>query len=260
MDLVTGSSELQLIIELAVQGLRLRNYPIRGHPEPNAIPKNTKTAAERLSLLHASMQAWRTLHPFASASISLGRYEYEIGEGTFGHALKDSANQFRGLEFQRLYVEQGHGKECSSWLRYADLGINLADFSFDLSEDLLVLVEDPHENAHMHRKYVHRGLVVLAILIRSRIPKRVRILALSDRGSHPLARTMYLESPGKEPWYQCDIKISGSIVGVHFAFPHQLALDYGRLSVWNWRSGDLLHVSEGLPLCIMAHGAIDAYL
>jgi hypothetical protein len=91
-----------------------------------------------------------------SASIPLERYEYEIGEGVFGHALKDNRNRFRGLEFQRLYLEvQDEGKQCATWLKYSDFGINLADFSFDLSEDLLVLVEDPHDGLDMHTKYVY---------------------------------------------------------------------------------------------------------
>jgi hypothetical protein len=153
---VKGSSELQLIIELAVQGLRLRNYPIRKHHGGELSSANKKSAIEKLSSLHESAQAWRALRPFVSASIPLERYEYEIDEGIFGHALKDNLNRFRGLEFQRLYLEaEQEGKQCSTWLRYDDFGINLTDFSFDISEDLLVLVEDPPDQLGIHSKYVY---------------------------------------------------------------------------------------------------------
>ena len=72
----------------------------------------------------------------------------------FGHALKDEENRFRGLEFQKLWIEEDKsGKnECPTWRRYADFGIDLADFSFDLSENLLVLVEDPPFGDNMHTK------------------------------------------------------------------------------------------------------------
>ena len=152
-DLVKGSSELQLIIELAVQGLRLRNYPIRNHQGGKLSFTQKKSAIDELSSLHKSTQAWQALRPFVSASIPLERYEYEIDEGIFGHALKGDLDRFRGLEFQRLYLDAEHeGQQCSTWLKYDDFGINLADFSFDISEDLLVLVEDPHHPLDMPTK------------------------------------------------------------------------------------------------------------
>jgi hypothetical protein len=154
-DLVKGSSELQLIIELAVQGLRPRNYPIRNHQGAKLNFTKKKLAIDELSSLHKSTRAWQTLRPFVSASIPLERYEYEIDEGVFGHALRNDLNRFRGLEFHRLYLEaEKEGKQCSTWLRYNDFGIYLADFSFDISENLLVLVEDPHDQLDMPTKYV----------------------------------------------------------------------------------------------------------
>jgi hypothetical protein len=155
-DLVKGSSELQLIIELAVQGLRLRNYPIRDHQGAKLNFTKKKLAIDELSSLHKSTRAWQTLRPFVSASIPLERYEYEIDEGVFGHALRDDLSRFRGLEFHRLYLQAEHeGKQCSTWLRYDDFGMYLADFSFDISEDLLVLVEDPHHQLDLATKYVY---------------------------------------------------------------------------------------------------------
>jgi hypothetical protein len=155
-DLVNGSSELQLIIELAVQGLRPRNYPIRNNQAAKLNFTKKKSTIDELSSLHKSTRAWQTLRPFVSASIPLERYEYEIDEGVFGHALKDDLNRFRGLEFHRLYLQPEHeGEQCSTWMRYDDFGLYLADFSFDISEDLLVLVEDPPDQLDVLNKYVY---------------------------------------------------------------------------------------------------------
>lgn len=154
-DLIDTSSELQLIIELAVQGLRLRNYTISAHHDGHqASAKHAPSAVERLNILRESTQARQTLRPFTTAAIPLEGYEYEICEGVFGHALKDDENRFRGLEFQKLWIEEDADgkKECSTWRRYEDFGIDLADFSFDLSEDVLVLVEDPPFSLNMHTK------------------------------------------------------------------------------------------------------------
>ncbi|KIM26480.1 hypothetical protein M408DRAFT_193627 [Serendipita vermifera MAFF 305830] len=226
-ELVSGSSELQFIIELAVQGLRLRNYPVTSfHLDDKSSTVKVPSAIKQIEIFKKSITARQALHPFTMASIPLERYEYEICDGLFGHALKDQENRFRGLEFQKLWIEEGQD-ECPPWRRYNDLGIDLADFSFDLAEDLLVLVEDPPFNLNMHTK----------------IPKSVFIFTLSESTPHPLARSGYLQSPGEEPWYQCDIKICGPILAILFAFPHQIAHDHGRLSIWNWKTGEIIHTS-----------------
>jgi hypothetical protein len=67
---------------------------------------------------------------------------YEITEGLFGHGVLDKLERCRTLEFRRLWVDE-EKKTCEEWKKYHDVGINLADFSFDLAEDLLVLVEAP---------------------------------------------------------------------------------------------------------------------
>lgn len=153
-DLIEASSELQLIIELAVQGLRLRNYTISTHHRHRSSSTRAPSAVERLNTLRESTHARQTLRPLTTAAIPLEGYEYEICEGVFGHALKDNEGRFRGLEFQKLWIEEdADGKrECSTWRRYEDFGIDLADFSFDLSEDVLILVEDPPFSLNMHTK------------------------------------------------------------------------------------------------------------
>jgi len=122
-----------LIIELAICGLRLRHFPAEAH-------RLQSTADKRQELLK-SKNAWKRIEPVRIARFDLSKCMYEIAEGLFGHGLLDEQDRCRTLEFRQLWVDEE--KECEEWKRYNDVGINLADFSFDLAEDLLVLVEAP---------------------------------------------------------------------------------------------------------------------
>jgi hypothetical protein len=74
---------------------------------------------------------------------------YEIAEGLFGHGVLDGQERIRTLEFRQLWIDE-EKKKCEEWKRYNDVGINLADFSFDLAEDLLVLVEVPPPHRYVY--------------------------------------------------------------------------------------------------------------
>jgi hypothetical protein len=98
-----------------------------------------------VELLHARKQAgvaWSNLSPSHQASIPLSQFEYEITEALYGHALTSAVSGFKGIEFNKLWVEDGKNT-CDVWRRYEDVGVTMSDFCFDHVEDLMVLVEEP---------------------------------------------------------------------------------------------------------------------
>ncbi|PVF93155.1 hypothetical protein CPB86DRAFT_790432 [Serendipita vermifera] len=225
LELIKASSHLSLIVELALQGLRLRNNPPR-------IQENVHLPTSPVDLLQSRKQAalhWSTLTPTHESSIPLSQFEYEITEALFGHALTSVARGFRGVEFNKLWVKNGQ-KTCDVWRRYEDVGVTMSDFCFDHAEDLMVLVEEPGL----------RGQI-------DKAAKRAFLRTLSSNNPHPRANKAILECNKTEEWNQCDIKICGNILSILFHNPRVFEKDSGRLVIWNWNTGEELlnHIGVG---------------
>jgi hypothetical protein len=132
---------MQLIIELAVYGLRLRRDSDAGFPE-----FRHHSAAERLDEFKKSRIAWERLDPLSTVHIDTGPSEYELSEGTLGNGLSDATGNSHGIEFFRLWIDDQKG-QCPVWKRYENVGFILRDFSFNHEEDLLVLSQAPSSNS-----------------------------------------------------------------------------------------------------------------
>ncbi|CAG7853574.1 SubName: Full=Uncharacterized protein {ECO:0000313/EMBL:CCA70791.1} [Serendipita indica DSM 11827] len=212
--LVLESSLLQLIIELAVSGLRLRNHA-------NGTLWQSISVHDRLNALRRSETRWRNLNPKYIARIPLEQFEYEVCDGLFGHGISIAHPWFRGIEINRIGLSD-ENQSCPVWRRYDDVGIFLADFSFDLASDLLVLAAAP---------------------IQHRTAKDLHLRTLSSNVDHPLVTYPILRGPGSETWLNTDIKIAGTYLAVHFGHPTFIGPEQGRLCIWEWQTGDLLHTT-----------------
>lgn len=163
-QLVKNTTELQLIIELAVEGLRLRRF----------LPSFTPlSATELLQKFRNDRKNWETLSPKRIGWIPLERGEYQLlHEGVFAHGLLDMYGEFRGVElnlisenerqlqekdgsnrlksrpfgqfgpFGRIPPSGHEDREERPWLRYNDLGVKILDYFIDVSQDLFVFIRE----------------------------------------------------------------------------------------------------------------------
>ncbi|KAG8807811.1 hypothetical protein FRC17_004256, partial [Serendipita sp. 399] len=79
--------------------------------------------------------------------IPMSRVEYEICDRVFAHGLMDENESFKGIEFNELEVYTN--KETRSipvWKTLENTGVHILDYSFDVSCDLIAIVEDPDED------------------------------------------------------------------------------------------------------------------
>ena len=180
------------------------------------------------------------MNPKYACSISLEQFEYEICDGLFGHAISEINQSFQGVEFNKINLSDEH-QTCPVWRRYEHLGVNMTDFSFDVGNDLLVLAATPLFN---------RCVDLSPTFSRSyaaRTEKILHLRRLSANADHPLAEYTFLRGPGNEEWTYSDIKIVGPYLAVHFGSSTSIGPEEGRLCVWRWQTGELLHVSYIIP-------------
>ncbi|KAG8817116.1 hypothetical protein FRC18_000682, partial [Serendipita sp. 400] len=140
--LLKHSTLLQLIVELAVQGLRLRTY--------TNLKEDEGASVDILNAFRRSQKAWKKLEPFKTATIPLSKFEYEICGRLFAHGIYNGTNNFRGIEFNDLKIDyETEPTSVPIWKRIEDIGVDVLDYSFDVTSDLLVVVENL-DNSVLH--------------------------------------------------------------------------------------------------------------
>ncbi|KAG8749420.1 hypothetical protein FRC14_001387 [Serendipita sp. 396] len=208
--LLKHSTLLQLVVELAVHGLRLQTN--------TNLKDDDGSSVDILNAFKRSQEAWRKLEPFKTATIPLSKYEYEIYGHLFAHGLVSNTGNFRGIEFNDLKIDcEAEPRSAPVWKRIEDIGIDILDYSYDVANDLLVIVENISDNMFHDRT-------------------RVFLMTISDGGPHPQANTTCLSF--KHLPFQCSIKIVDNYLAISFLgvtnFPNT---QNETLIIWNWKTG-----------------------
>jgi hypothetical protein len=73
---------------------------------------------------------------------------------------------------------------------------------------------------------------------------RIHLRVLSNGGHHPVARCSTIEHSRRDPEYFSCMSVNGSRLAVLTVGPE----DEGILVIWDWKSGELLSVSQSV-LC-----------
>jgi hypothetical protein len=132
--LIKSSSQLQLIIELFIEGFR----PQEGSLESNFLG----TAAEKRVVLQQYQDSRQALEPLHKSYIPQYDSCFFAQGDLIGEAVPSSNRRFRSLEFRHL-SSTNPKTEGVIWKVYQDLGMFVIDFVFDREQDLLVLVQNP---------------------------------------------------------------------------------------------------------------------
>ncbi|KAJ9105406.1 hypothetical protein QFC21_001777 [Naganishia friedmannii] len=204
---------------------------------------------EKLQELEARQKAWSTLTPrrtdydfIVDGHTSI----YELQEGIFLHTEGniDWLSQLQGVKPHLLrlvplpWVDNSLMKNVPRNTR--DVGFDVADLTFDPTQDLIVISEKLKYNANER----HRQPLL-----------RYHLLTISSLEPHPLATRVPLfsneDSPNIRNVYQL-LQISGDILAVSATpappLAHEEILPPGMeapsrlhmVKVWNWRTGDVL--------------------
>ncbi|KAG8811189.1 hypothetical protein FRC17_002590 [Serendipita sp. 399] len=222
-DIVSASSQLQLVLELAVEGLRLRRYPSRITP----CGLGTKSASELLLQLKRWKEGWLVQKPLRSAlrSAKTGHLDDEsfwMGDGLYARCVEEGGNKpfltFFGIEIYSMWIEEGQ-QELRLWRKFSDLVFPVGEFSINLAKNLLIITEAFDDAEYNFEEWVW-----------------VHLLSLENGEAHPAAANGVLGGFSLPTWSVCDIKSSGEIVAILFRNPEES----GTLYIWNWQTGSLL--------------------
>ena len=126
------SSQLQLIIELAIEGLRLRTYP----PTTQPSGLQNMSPSERLNAFRQAVRGQRQANANPAYTLDFPGDHYATNSGVMG-CTKGPDN--RGIVFRSLWQDASK-PDTPPWRDFDDLGVSIHKFTFDLVEDLLVLV------------------------------------------------------------------------------------------------------------------------
>ncbi|KAG8749836.1 hypothetical protein FRC14_001063 [Serendipita sp. 396] len=188
-------------------------------------PKDDSSSADILSIFQRSQEAWKKLEPFKTATIPLSSLEHKICGRLLAHKIYNDTNSFQGIEFNDLKINC-EMEPCSVpvWKRIADTGIDILDYSFDVTNDLLVIVK----NLNTYQTL-------------SRSPNRVFLLTMSDGYPHPQAAKSYLSFKQAEFLGQCHIKIVNDYLAISFRTMPPFGVANETLNIWNWKTGVQCH-------------------
>ncbi|KAG8828145.1 hypothetical protein FRC19_009229 [Serendipita sp. 401] len=218
--LLKHSALLQLIVELAVQGLRLRTHI--------NVRDDDGSSVDILNAFMRSQRAWKKIEPFKTATVPMSRVEYEICDRIFAHGLANDEDDFRGFEFNDLKINcKTVTRSILTWKRIEDTGIDILDYSFDVANDLVVIVEDPDTN-----------------MIQG--PNRVFLVTISDGRPHPQAATTCFSFIEPQYWDHCDIKIVDDYLAILFREGSHFSDSEGTLMIWNWKTGAAYYDRTGI--------------
>ncbi|KAG8828150.1 hypothetical protein FRC19_009234 [Serendipita sp. 401] len=219
--LLKHSTLLQLIVELGVQGLRLRAYTnLRVHDG---------SSVDILNAFRRSQEAWKKIEPLKTATIPVSKLEYDIDGYLFAHGIASDTNSLRGISFNDLKIDSKTTPESVPiWRRIEDTGIDILDYSFDVANDLVVIVERPDRNI-------------------SSDLNRLLLVTISDGGPHPQAAKTYLSFKGAPILSHCTIKIVNGYLAISLRTRHT---PYGPskviIIIWNWKTGTLCYERDDI--------------
>ncbi|KAG8828152.1 hypothetical protein FRC19_009236 [Serendipita sp. 401] len=213
------STLLQLIVELAVQGLRLRTHI--------GLNDDYGSPIDILNTFRRSQDAWKKIEPFKTTTIPFSTVEYDIYNRLFAYELVSDRSDFRGI------VSNNHKLDCeteplsvSIWKRTKDIGIDVLDYSYDIASDLLVIVEKISNNVMKSQN-------------------RVFLLTISDGGLHPQANTTCLSF--KRLPSRFHIKIVNDYLAICSSQIHNFDNACNEtLTIWNWKTGIMCYERAGI--------------
>ncbi|PVF93147.1 hypothetical protein CPB86DRAFT_790423, partial [Serendipita vermifera] len=212
--LIKSSSQLQLIIELFVEGFRPREGSLQSNFLGTAVQKR-----EALQKYRDSRQA---LEPPHKSYIPQYDSCFFAQGDLIGEAVPTPHRRFRSLEFRRLSSTDTR-TESNLWKIYMDVGLFVIDFVFDREQDLLVLVQNPlltdNDGGYSQRVFIH---------------------TLSQNLPHPKATYPCLRFPVLVHWRHCDVKICGDLLSIYVCNTSVHGGAYNQLFVWNWCTGEVL--------------------
>ncbi|KAK7061681.1 F-box domain-containing protein [Favolaschia claudopus] len=190
------SSALQYKVQLEINGLQDGQ-------------SGSCSSAARLELLKAHQAAWTNFNCSSSiqSTMSMGGNYWELVGNVLGtYSLEN------GFSFNRIpsAIRQIPSERWS----LAELNIKVNDFSMDLSQDLLLVVEVTSSRSTV-----------------------VHLLSLSTGRPHPLARNPQLSRDVDEPRHSSSYQFQIRIYGEHIGLLTDAHDDTAGLMVWGWKTG-----------------------
>ncbi|KAK7470697.1 hypothetical protein VKT23_002119 [Stygiomarasmius scandens] len=199
-SIVDSSSLLQYRLHLALSGMKDGPPGIDG-------------TITRLNKLKAHQEAWQnvkwsTRQTFPLQSVQL--WELAGGILAFTHCKKS----FTFIQLPSIY----RGIKQKEWNIEVDNKFDVADFSMDISNDLLVLIVKGNGN-------------------REETLFKIHLLSLSTGKPHPSTSSPILDfqSRAVDDEWTFEIRISGQYLGIMFS-----GLITEKLVMWNWQNGTFL--------------------
>lgn len=154
--LVDTTAQLQLAIELFIDGLLPLELPTQ-----SAVAAPPPTASENVALLRRRRTAWESLEPNNVLSLDLKSevyVTYEVAGAIFaqGKPRTNDTEPTSSIDFWE--IPRAHGGDAATrHFRHDDFGFDAVDFTFDPTQDLLVLAE------------IHESVAAIADLRKLRI-------------------------------------------------------------------------------------------
>ncbi|CCA72876.1 hypothetical protein PIIN_06813 [Serendipita indica DSM 11827] len=216
---INNSLTLQFRIELSHAALLQFSQPVTGKTSHS-------TTLQRLDLLRKLQFSWRNLAWRSRKTIPLGQpYPlYELSSGIFITAARRAGvAKPHKLIFQELPSLDNHSNISRATI---DCGIPTSQVCIDVSQDLLVLLEEGHQNTGLLRQG-------------HKLSFRVHLRSLANNTLHPAARRQVLEYEWTSSWtsYTFVMQIMGHSLGILFSSGVLGDSDFERFVVWDWRTG-----------------------
>ncbi|TFK55467.1 hypothetical protein OE88DRAFT_622844 [Heliocybe sulcata] len=214
-ELIESTAELQYQIELSVAGME------------DGLSKNLSIVS-RLERLRAHQKAWTALKWAEEIWVPIalsGTWELYGGVwaarawDTRGLAFMQEPSIFREIPMKQWVIE--------------DLGFAIRDFSLDISQDLLVLVELPTPDSSGDFP-----------------PCRIHVRTMSTGEPHPLAQSpLLLHKPYLfDSAWTFSLIIMDRHLGIMFRCPEGEHGPEHELVIWDWKSGSLKMTRPGIEM------------
>ncbi|KAH7925961.1 hypothetical protein BV22DRAFT_1194726 [Leucogyrophana mollusca] len=206
--LIASSTELQYLIELALDGM-------------HDGPPSTLSTADRLARLRQLRAAWAALAlpPAVSVPMPGPCQAYELVAGVFAKTTTTTRTAPFATQFLATALP---GVADPGWsLERDDLGVPTRDFAIDPSQDLIALVQLDRDDPPFVAQFMPPGDL------------RIHLRTLSTNAPHSGARVPVLHCAVPFPITGAFIQIVDDVVGMLFwAEP-----DGPRIILWNWVTG-----------------------
>lgn len=150
--IIIESSELELLLRLGEHGLRLRAFPANDNLSRS--DKRVTAAVEKLNQFNDWESAWTRMKYSRKSETIPVKTNYHLTEGILGLGIKTPSaplqdDKLRGIGFYKLWASDkacspGSEKEIQEsemWISHENVGLAIMDFSYDPTQDLMILVE-----------------------------------------------------------------------------------------------------------------------